>query len=369
MDAVDTLPKHEQLRAWLIRELREGRIRPGGALPTEHALAETAQVSRNTVRQALAGLENAGMIRRIPGRGTFIHEDALKRLNAGVDIFALLVPDTRSGFYPSLLRGFQNASSDLRLQVIVSDTENDPHRQADTILQLLDQKIAGIAIVPTTIPATPAHQIRPLQDRGVPVVCCHRPVEGIQSPLVTFSPALVGEMAARALREAGHRRVAFLGAQRTPFTEAYENALRETLAAGGGIVPREFVFWDSTAKITPAHERFVEQTLTKLLQHPEPPTAIFTPFDSEAELIYVLLNRMGVSIPDQMSLIGFGGTWREGAITSRLVSVAVDEEELGRTAVRLLSEMRSGARPLFDQSVSMMPLTLSAGSTLAPPAR
>src|ERR1700761_1260261 len=185
--ALEALPKHERLRAHLVQQFKEGRLRPGQALPTENELAESANISRNTVRQALADLERNGLIRRVRGRGTFVHESAMQRLKSGLDIFALLIPDTRGGYYPSLQRGFHEASAEKHNQVIISDTGNDPLRQADALLQLMDKKVAGIAMVPTTTPVTPEHQIRPVQERSIPVVFCHRRVEGIQAPLVSFT--------------------------------------------------------------------------------------------------------------------------------------------------------------------------------------
>src|SRR5688572_27758518 len=98
----EAIPKHERLRAYLFKELSEGRLKPGDALPTELALATSAEVSRNTVRHALAELERSGLIRRVRGSGTFVHESAMERVRSGLDIFALVIPDTRGGYYPSL---------------------------------------------------------------------------------------------------------------------------------------------------------------------------------------------------------------------------------------------------------------------------
>ncbi|HVJ68839.1 MAG TPA: GntR family transcriptional regulator [Caulifigura sp.] len=361
-------PKHERLRAHLLRQLEQGDLRPGDALPTEHELAAGAGVSRNTVRQALAALEFEGLIRRIPGRGTFIHGDALQRLSAGVDLFALVIPETRGGFYPSLQRGFHDASGSTNHQVIVSDTGNDHFRQADSLLQLMDKKVAGVAIVPTTDPLTPSYQIRPLQERGIPVVFCHRRVEGIRAPLISFSPVDVGRLAGRAIANYGHRRVAMFGPQRTTFSAQYEEGLRRGLAERGVPLPAEFVRWDSAPKMSTEHEQFIERHLRELFSSRQAPTAIFCSFDSEAELVYVTLGRLGIEAPKDVSLVGWGGTWREGAIVRRLTSVVVDEETLGRTAVRLLDEMRNRDRPIEDSTELLMPLDLYQGDTLAAPA-
>ena len=360
------IPKHERLRAYLLKELNDGRLKPGGALPTELALATTAEVSRNTVRHALAELERSGLIRRVRGSGTFVHESAMERLKSGLDIFALVIPDTRGGFYPSLQRGFHTASAERHNQVIVCDTDNDLFRQADALLQLMDKKIAGAAIVPTTVPPTPAHQIRPLHERGIPIVFCHRRVEGIQAPLVTFSALEVGKMAGRAILEQGHRRAAFFASQRAGFGSQYERGLREALVEGGGELPVDFVRYFDSSRFTSDNESFLKDNLAQVWQSPDRPTAIFCPFDSVAESIYLILNQMGVKVPEEISLVSFGGTWREGALTRRLAAVAVDEEEVGRHAARLLDEMRRHQKPLNDTTEIIMPLSWAHGETLGP---
>ena len=62
-----TQPKYARVKSYLLRELTEGRLRPGEVLPPELRLAESLQVARTTVRQALAELEQDGLIRRVQG--------------------------------------------------------------------------------------------------------------------------------------------------------------------------------------------------------------------------------------------------------------------------------------------------------------
>ena len=67
----DPYPKYLQLRRVLLGRIEQS-MRPGDQLPTEHALCEEFGVSRETVRAALGTLEQDGIIRRTPGRGTFV---------------------------------------------------------------------------------------------------------------------------------------------------------------------------------------------------------------------------------------------------------------------------------------------------------
>ncbi|MDF1791527.1 MAG: phosphonate metabolism transcriptional regulator PhnF [Thalassobaculaceae bacterium] len=66
-----------QIGEALAEEIIAGIFAPGARLPTEPALMARFQVSRHTVRQALADLEARGLVRAEQGRGTFVHRLAL----------------------------------------------------------------------------------------------------------------------------------------------------------------------------------------------------------------------------------------------------------------------------------------------------
>jgi len=78
----------------LLRErIGTGSLRPGERLGAERDLAAELRVSRSTVRQALAALERAGEVRRVPGRGggTFVRRQKVERdLSRVVGVPALL---------------------------------------------------------------------------------------------------------------------------------------------------------------------------------------------------------------------------------------------------------------------------------------
>jgi GntR family transcriptional regulator, N-acetylglucosamine utilization regulator len=74
IDAYSPSPKYRQL-ADLIRErILHGEWTPGQRIPSESGLQAAHKISRITIRQALAELEQEGLIERAPGIGTFVRK-------------------------------------------------------------------------------------------------------------------------------------------------------------------------------------------------------------------------------------------------------------------------------------------------------
>lgn len=67
----------------LVNSLREKikTMKVGDRLPSERQLCEDYGVSRTTVRNAISDLEFNGYIKRIQGKGTFVHNPAIHRHN------------------------------------------------------------------------------------------------------------------------------------------------------------------------------------------------------------------------------------------------------------------------------------------------
>jgi GntR family transcriptional regulator len=92
-DAPAIGPAAKGVLARLQEQINNGQMRPGARLGAERDLATELGVSRSTVRQALAALESAGAVRRVPGRGggTFVSGRKVERdLSRVVGVPALL---------------------------------------------------------------------------------------------------------------------------------------------------------------------------------------------------------------------------------------------------------------------------------------
>lgn len=65
-------PVYRQVADALRRDIKEGRIQPRRPLPSEIHLQQEFGVARDTVRRAITYLVELGLVRKVPGRGTFV---------------------------------------------------------------------------------------------------------------------------------------------------------------------------------------------------------------------------------------------------------------------------------------------------------
>lgn len=358
-------PKYEQLRQYILGEVTEGRLSPGDVLPTEMELASLFRVARNTVRQALFRLDEEGFVRRVRGKGTFIAEPARAERALHPSSFALVLPDTTGGHCPDLVQGFVRAATDGQSHALVNDTLNMVDKQAGVFLKLLASRPAGVALVPTLDPFPP-DQIRLLQQAGIGVVFCHRPVAGARAPLLEMPFSSVMRTAGTAIARLGHRRIALVTSIRSITFPVYRESLRAAVRSFGADIPDEWVYVGEGQSLDMhRQEESLRIFLKSVMSRVDRPTAIVTTFDSVAEVVYMILGELGLRVPEDVSLVGFGGTRRHSAFLRRLTSVVIDGEEVGKRAYRLLEEIRDGDRPVEDDSRIVLPLGLYEGQTLA----
>ncbi|MGI9456257.1 MAG: substrate-binding domain-containing protein [Aeoliella sp.] len=372
------LTKHGRLHSFLAEQITSGEVGGGEFLPSEPMLAKRFDISRGTVRQALAKLQNDGLVERIPGKGTLVRSlvsehqpiTAVEK-RAALSVFAVLLPELRTGHYPALVQSFDEAASEFHHQTMFCATGNDVRRQGDIILQLIDKNIAGVALSPPTVGAPPVHQIRQLQNNGIPVVLLHRGVEGIAVPVVAISYEQIAEMAVEALIERGHRNIAYVVSHQGQGPERYHEAIADTMERHGLELHPELVrFGKSPMGPTgaPTAERLaeVEAALEQMMALPPDlrPTAAFDPWDADAEAIYLALIHQGKKIPEDFSLISFGGATRSGTLAARITSVTLDEHTFSSQAVRLLESMHRGKEPIANNRRYQVGVQLFAGQTL-----
>ncbi|AVM68306.1 hypothetical protein C3V36_02995 [Lachnospiraceae bacterium oral taxon 500] len=83
----NAMPLYLQLKNQIKKDIRTGVLEPGEKIPSETQMQKDYEMSRVTVRNALAELESEGYIFKVHGKGSFVAHSDMLRLPIGVTSF------------------------------------------------------------------------------------------------------------------------------------------------------------------------------------------------------------------------------------------------------------------------------------------
>ena len=206
--------------------------------------------------------------------------------------------------------------------------------------------------------------LRFLRRHQLPFVFVDRFQTNRRYPFAKLDGRRVGELSAEHLLDLGHRRIAWVTGEisRRNFRiriKGYRDALR---AAG---IPFK---WELIEEVVPPYGERVrsadtDAALANLLRLHKPPTAIIAGDDTRAMYLLDACARRGITVPDEMSILGFPN-YSESSLTNPPLSVLDGQyENVGAAAVKLLLERVFQRPDPSTQNVWVQPELIPRGST------
>lgn len=80
IDNMSRKPVYEQIIAQTEKFLLTGILKPGDAMPSVRSLSISLSVNPNTIQKAYSQLDDRKIIHSVPGKGSFVCDDALDYL-------------------------------------------------------------------------------------------------------------------------------------------------------------------------------------------------------------------------------------------------------------------------------------------------
>jgi LacI family transcriptional regulator len=286
-----------------------------------HVINGTRRVLPETANAVLAAIANTGFTPNVLARSLKMASTR----SVGIAISALSNP-----YFSDVICAIQAECARLRMEVFLSDTEDDPDRELEVVQALYQRRVDGVILAPS---ATPDRAVLPFL-RAVKLPC----VLVDRTPAPDFDQVGVNNRAAmRALVEMvmaqGHRRIGYI-AGNPGFETTLERieGYREALLAGGCAPNDRYVV---TGNATTACAAAATEAL---LSQPAPPTALVAGNNLATIGVMTALRRRGLQVPRDISVVGFDDFEWADCFEPRLTLVAQPCAEIGKLAAELLME-------------------------------
>lgn len=326
-------PLYQQAYSLILNRINDIEWTVGSLLPSENELCADLGISRGTLRQALAILENEGYIRREQGRGTVVIYGNTRKQQADLPdrTLVFIVPFVIDSFAPTLLLSLEHTARIQGFTVIFDDVQNNLEKQAEILKQFVQDRVAGIVIFPVnSVYQDPT--ICELAMRKYPLVLIDRYVRGIQTDYVTADNFGGGLRGAQHLLSLGHKKIAFL-TWSDPSTSldhrrtGYQSALMEA-----GIQPEAGMEWEINCFPTVD----LDMLNSLLTARSDRPTAILAANELLGLAVYRLCRKSGIRIPEDLALVAFGNLNTAVHLDIPLTTVTLPTYEMGKKAAEIV---------------------------------
>lgn len=337
IDKNSPIPQYFQLQTWLIEQIEQGVIKPNEKIPTEEELVQKTGLARATIRQAIQNLVNMGYLSRKRRLGTFVIDREVA--NGKQTIVGVMVPDIRSGYAPELARGAGDEAAKSKHSIILCNTDDSYVRASFHAERLMEHSVSGVIFVPTSS----SHEknkllLEKFTRRNIPVVLADRIIPGVELDIVTTNNFQGAYELTKYLILKGHKSIAMVlssvYSSEKLRLEGYEKALSDHDIP----IDRSIII----AKPEPYNEKNYLQYVRDILTQKSKITALFAANDRIAYLLYAVAREMGISIPDDVSVVGYDDLPYAGSHPVSLTTMHQPIYEMGQESMRLLMSRLRG---------------------------
>ncbi|MEM7132509.1 MAG: LacI family DNA-binding transcriptional regulator [Chloroflexota bacterium] len=287
-----------------------------------------------------------------------------RRLAGGKSqMVALLVNDIR---YPSASTTSQTVVEALRIEgfiTVLSVTDGDSTTTLQLLEQLHQRGADGFILLPTfaTLDKEVVEALRKMMQDKIPVTIISNGLDDPQLDIVSFRAQSAARELVDHLVDLGHRNIAYIGPNHSlgDSTVRYLGYQESLLSNGLAIRPELVIETDFT-------QPDVKLDMARLMEHPDPPTAIFGSNDLIMMAVIDYCRERQIQIPEQLSLVSFDTVALVQRQTPVITSMMIPTVEVGQKAVDLLlNRIQNPATPPSHEHLRCI-LDVRA-STGAPP--
>jgi len=250
------------------------------------------------------------------------------------NMIGLVVPDITNPFFNEMAKEIGDAALAKGMDLLLTNTYFDPDTARDCIEGLVEARVAGIVLLTSVIDFRIIEQVA---QEKIPVCLLDFNVTGeyVSNININFHNSTIQVI--EHLVSLGHRNIAY-GSIRGPLklTPERNKTFESCCQRYANYLDRyRIVEGDYSLE---GGRRIIE----RLLDSKEaPPTAVWFNGDIMALGALKELRRRQISIPEQMSIIGWGNTQFSAYTDPELTTVAVDHRQIGQLSVAAIDHLLS----------------------------
>jgi len=281
---------------------------------------------------------------------------------ADTGLIGVLVPELANPVFPALAEAIETRAAPRGLASILCNTTSAAFREIDYVHMLLDRGVEGMIFIScemTNLRGEHGHYER-LVEEGARIVFVNGATNALDVPSVGVDERAAGELATQHLISLGHTRIGFVAGPEHYLPTQLKAAGRSSALAAAGIRDDALVAYADFGLEGGG------RALAELLEQPGPPTAVICSSDVMAIGVLHEAARRGLTVPDDLSVVGFDGIEATKWSVPELTTIEQPIDLIAERAVDTLQRLI--ASPGDDHPNSYYRPTLRVRASTAAPA-
>ncbi|MBM4761246.1 LacI family DNA-binding transcriptional regulator [Bacillus sp. B15-48] len=255
----------------------------------------------------------------------------------------LIIPDIRNPFFPELVRGVEDFSKKSNYTVFLCNTDGDIEREKEYFNLMKEKSVDGVIY-------TYAHGgFEEILNNNIPIVLLDRGLDENQFSGVCIDNEKAGYMATKHLIELSHERIGCItGPDNIQSSRDRLKGYKRALEEAGLPINQAFIK-------TGDYQMEGGYEAAKLLLKENSVTAIFAFNDLMAFGVYQAAQEFGLTIPDDLSVVGFDNIKYNRLLQPKLTTIDQPTYRMGELATEILLDQINNDKNNQIKSINLEP--------------
>jgi DNA-binding LacI/PurR family transcriptional regulator len=272
----------------------------------------------------------------------------------------VVIPEIGHAFFPEVVRGIDEISSDANYQIFLTNSSEDFEKEKRSIEALRAKRVDGI-LVSTSIKSTDFSFFENLRNTGIKIVFFDRCIHNIGISCIGVNDRVASRQITEHLIQNGYKKIAYLsGPPEVTIGRERLAGFREALSNAGMEINESRIIETGLTEIDG------KEAMQKLLalSEEERPDAVATVNDPSALGAIEAIKEYGLSIPDDIAIVGFTNEVRASIIDPPLTTINQPAYDVGKKAAdKLLRTIENENEPVENvELVANLVVRKSCGS-------
>lgn len=247
----------------------------------------------------------------------------------------VIIPEVNHHFFASVLDGIEQAANEAGYSILICQSHENMEKEIQNVQTLLHSRVAGM-LVGVSKETIHLHHLQEVLNSNTPLVLFDRPCPSLQCDQVVSDDYAGAYSAVEHLIQTGCKRILY-------FSSSMNLEVAHRRYQGWRNALQKHGLWHSTDDIIIADTRELAiEELPKQMNADQRPDAIFCVNDHCASGVLYAAQKLGLRVPEDLSICGFSDAPLARITTPMLTTVEQHGTEIGTHAMQALLRKLNG---------------------------